>query len=293
MDVDFWKLLIQFGLLVMGGSIGSFLNVVIYRLPTGKGIAWPGSHCPNCQQDIRWYDNIPVWSWFWLNGRCRDCGVPFSVRYAVIEALVALLFVWLGNSEGLSGAANIPWESAQESGTDDLFGNGQSWAICVYHLCLICMLICVVTIHGDGNRIPVRLLVFGLVVGLIAPMCFADLHPVLVMSDWIPVEFFWASTFQVVASVLIGCLLGYFVALFEWGERGWTRWNYLAGGLLVGGYLGWQATVAIALGSWLVQIHVKMLFRKASPRIFSWVFYLVLGVLIWILNWKTIIDRYF
>lgn len=63
-----------------------------------KGIAFPPSHCGQCQQPVRWYDNLPVISWFWLRGKCRHCQTPFSFRYPLIEALTALLFcyaLWL------------------------------------------------------------------------------------------------------------------------------------------------------------------------------------------------------
>lgn len=81
---------------LFGACIGSFLNVVIYRVPLDKSIVFPGSHC-GCGQPIHWYDNIPVFSWFLLRGRARCCGRNFSARYPSIELLTALLFVacWL------------------------------------------------------------------------------------------------------------------------------------------------------------------------------------------------------
>src|SRR5690606_33093916 len=59
-----------------GGTVGSFLNVVVYRVPAGMSVVHPPSRCPNCGHDIRWYDNIPVLGWLWLGGRCRDCREP-------------------------------------------------------------------------------------------------------------------------------------------------------------------------------------------------------------------------
>ncbi|MFO1450391.1 MAG: prepilin peptidase [Opitutaceae bacterium] len=84
---------------VLGAIVGSFLNVVIYRVPAGKSIVSPGSHCA-CGQAIAWYDNIPILSWFILRGRARCCGRPYSIRYALIEMLVAGLFLvsWLSFS---------------------------------------------------------------------------------------------------------------------------------------------------------------------------------------------------
>jgi leader peptidase (prepilin peptidase) / N-methyltransferase len=77
---------------VFGLMIGSFLNVVIYRVPQHLSIVSPPSGCPNCHHDIRARDNIPVISWLILHGRCRDCRAPISWRYPAVELTTALLF---------------------------------------------------------------------------------------------------------------------------------------------------------------------------------------------------------
>jgi leader peptidase (prepilin peptidase) / N-methyltransferase len=81
---------------VVGACVGSFLNVVIYRLPKEESIVTPASHCA-CGQPIAWHDNIPILSWLILRGRARCCGNPFSVRYPFVELLTGALFVvcWL------------------------------------------------------------------------------------------------------------------------------------------------------------------------------------------------------
>jgi leader peptidase (prepilin peptidase)/N-methyltransferase len=77
---------------VLGAVIGSFLNVVIHRVPREESIAFPASHCPSCDTAIRPYDNIPVISWAVLRGRCRACRAPISARYPAVELLTAALF---------------------------------------------------------------------------------------------------------------------------------------------------------------------------------------------------------
>jgi leader peptidase (prepilin peptidase)/N-methyltransferase len=77
---------------VVGAIIGSFLNVVIHRVPREESIAFPASRCPSCRTAIRPYDNIPVVSWAVLRGRCRSCRAPISARYPAIELLTAVLF---------------------------------------------------------------------------------------------------------------------------------------------------------------------------------------------------------
>ena len=84
--------LIVVAAVLFGLAIGSFLNVVIYRVPAGKSVVSPPSACPACNTEIRPRDNIPVVSWLLLRGRCRSCGTSISARYPAIEALTAVLF---------------------------------------------------------------------------------------------------------------------------------------------------------------------------------------------------------
>lgn len=92
---------LYFGTLVfvIGACVGSFLNVVIYRLPAGKSVVRPRSQC-RCGAPIAWYDNIPILSWFVLRGKCRHCGERFSFRYPMVELGTAMLFLGLWNKGG-------------------------------------------------------------------------------------------------------------------------------------------------------------------------------------------------
>ncbi len=78
---------------VFGLVIGSFLNVVVYRVPNGMSVSHPASACPNCNSEIRAYDNVPVLSWFVLRGKCRDCRTPISGRYPIVEAATGAFFL--------------------------------------------------------------------------------------------------------------------------------------------------------------------------------------------------------
>src|SRR6266849_4498683 len=80
-------------LFVFGAVIGSLLNVCAARLPVEKSIFWPNSRCGNCFQPVRFFDNIPLLSYWILRGRCRTCNAPFSIRYFLVELFVAVGFV--------------------------------------------------------------------------------------------------------------------------------------------------------------------------------------------------------
>ena len=95
---------------IVGLIIGSFLNVVIYRLPREQSIVLPNSACPSCRAPVRAYDNIPVISFIVLRGRCRSCRAPISLRYPIVELLTAFLFVAVTAHEGTSYA--LPFDLA-------------------------------------------------------------------------------------------------------------------------------------------------------------------------------------
>lgn len=81
--------------LTLGAAVGSFLNVCIWRLPRGESLLWPRSRCPNCASPIAPRDNLPVFGWLLLRGRCRRCSWPVPARYPLVEAAVALLFAFV------------------------------------------------------------------------------------------------------------------------------------------------------------------------------------------------------
>ena len=132
---------------ILGLAIGSFLNVVIWRLPRGESLAKPRSRCPSCGAAIRPWDNIPLVSWLALRGRCRNCGTRISPRYPFVEALTAAAFVGAALSRGVD---------------DDL----ALW------LPFAAMLIAVAGIDLDHRIIPNRIVVPGAVWGVVAAVLF-------------------------------------------------------------------------------------------------------------------------
>src|SRR5262249_34932959 len=81
----------------LGSIVGSFLNVCIHRLPLNESVISPPSHCPHCKYSIPFYLNIPLVTWLYLHGKCKNCGAPISIRYFLVELLTALTFLgcWL------------------------------------------------------------------------------------------------------------------------------------------------------------------------------------------------------
>jgi leader peptidase (prepilin peptidase)/N-methyltransferase len=85
---------------VLGAVVGSFLNVVIARVPRGESVVSPASRCPRCKSAIRWYDNVPILSWIILRAKCRHCGLPISLRYPTVELLIGLIAVGIARQVG-------------------------------------------------------------------------------------------------------------------------------------------------------------------------------------------------
>jgi leader peptidase (prepilin peptidase)/N-methyltransferase len=98
--------------LVVGLLIGSFLNVVIHRVPEGLSIVSPPSHCPSCNTPIAPWDNVPLLSYAWLRGRCRSCGVGISLRYPAVELLTGLLFMAIAMRFGAGILTLVYWAFA-------------------------------------------------------------------------------------------------------------------------------------------------------------------------------------
>lgn len=126
-----------------GLIIGSFLNVVAYRLPRGESLATPGSHCPSCDTPVRAYDNVPLLSWLALRGRCRGCAEPISRRYPLVEALTAALFAAVAVVH-----ANDP-------------------TMLVLGIVLVAFLVPIALIDADHRIIPNRLTLPAAVAGLV------------------------------------------------------------------------------------------------------------------------------
>lgn len=127
---------------IFGAIIGSFLNVCIYRMPLAKSVVWPGSHCPQCEKRIPWYDNVPFISYLLLGGRCRFCKKKISPLYLFVELLTAVVFVIFYRH----------------------FGLGYNFIV---FLLFVCSLIIATFIDIKHRIIPDEISVGGLIVGFI------------------------------------------------------------------------------------------------------------------------------
>jgi leader peptidase (prepilin peptidase)/N-methyltransferase len=176
-----------FFLFLFGAATGSFLNVVIYRMPRGESINFPRSHCTVCGKMIAFYDNIPILSWLVLRGRCRHCKTPISPRYLIIETLTGLMFVGLY-------VAYYMLDFRVGSGTFE-----QSYAMYVAHVVLLSALLACSLIDIAHWIVPLEVCWFASVVAILA----ATLFP----HEWMP------AISPGLGAGAIGAMVGLFVAL--------------------------------------------------------------------------------
>ena len=169
----------------LGAALGSYLNVVVYRMPLGLASVAPDSRCPKCQTPIRWYDNVPVVSWLLLRGRCRACHEPISLRYLIVEILMGAIFVGLLGVEVLSGGAIYRNRPGRGYDGMPMIEHLMEWdllGIYFYHAALLWFLVGFVLFWIDGHPVPKRFVLAGLMVGLLPPLVWPALRQLPFMA---------------------------------------------------------------------------------------------------------------
>jgi leader peptidase (prepilin peptidase)/N-methyltransferase len=206
----------------LGALIGSFLNVVIHRVPREESIVFPNSRCPSCGTAIRPYDNVPILSYLVLRGRCRACGVSISARYPAIEALTALLFGLVFMHDGLTLA--LPFD-----------------------LIFVAALVALVFIDAEHMILPDVITLPGFVFALVVRVIVPNTDGLVFLSEGLLIGWpVWAIS-------LVGALFGAAIGGGSLWLMGWL-WERARGveamGLgdvkmlfMVGAYLGWPLTV--------------------------------------------------
>jgi len=238
---------------VVGAIIGSFLNVVIHRLPREQSIVFPNSTCPKCRKPIRAYDNIPIVSYLILRGRCRHCGAHISSRYPAVEALTALLF------------AAVTWH------------DGVSFAL-AFDLAFAASMVALIFIDAEHMILPNAITYPGILFAIITrilvpylagPAHFDDLPQLLHALPTLPV---WLVS---IIGATIGALAGggsLWLMGFMWEKlRGVEAMGFgdVKMMLMVGAFLGWRLTVlTILLGALIGSIAgIIVMYRRGGRNL--------------------------
>jgi leader peptidase (prepilin peptidase)/N-methyltransferase len=163
-------ILLHVGVFAVGACVGSMLNVCIIRLPQEKSLLWPESRCGKCLQPIRSWHNLPILGWVLLRGRCAVCGVPFSVRYPLVELFTAIVWVGLFHLELVQNWQKSPFVTQHFWELQHLnWSASEFWmllAMFLHHAVFASFLIVAAATDIDGRVIPLSVTVTGTVVGL-------------------------------------------------------------------------------------------------------------------------------
>lgn len=245
----------------VGASIGSFLNVVAYRLPLGRGIGG-NSSCPRCRTAIRGSDNIPIFAWIKLRGRCRSCELPISIQYPLVELAVGILFLVFYFSEFRSGGLNLPFGTVFNQAGSDILGiyvSPQMVVRTVVYLFALSGLFAAGLMAAKRRPVPLSLYLWCL--GPIVVAAFA--FPASIVVRWRdalpvgPTEARLDALVSVLCGVVGGLALARLAAplvyvgfdrTFISKDRPTTAARQFVGAMAVaGGIVGWQAVVPMSL----------------------------------------------
>lgn len=283
----------------LGAAIGSFLNVVVYRLPLGMSLVRPKSRCPACGASIRASDNVPVLGWLRLKGRCRNCRNPISVRYPLVEATTAALFLGLAHFELFSGGTNLPGASVVTPNLNSILWNVRPDLITLYlyHVVLGCSLLCLSLIVWDGYAPPKSLVATTLLLGLSVPLFLPSVHPIssgiahilqrdlIIENGRIVIGLYSSGLVNSVTGLGVGLLLGGVVAISV--KTNADCRGVFAAMTMIGAFLGWQAVVSCAFIAAVLSV-ARPLLACFLPLPLT--FFVATSVLIQIPLWKTL-DR--
>ena len=221
------------GVFLFGLIFGSFLNVCIYRLPRGMSVVSPRSACPGCGKLIASYDNIPVLSWLLLRGKCRNCRMPISARYAIVEIITGLLFLECYRHFGLS--------------LDML-------KCTVFGFLLIGLIFTDAETHLLPDKMTLPGLLFGLVIAFFVPV--ADLASLLlpgIVNLPVSSDFSWRllSFFDAALGAMIGAsfLYGIGVAYLRWRGIEGMGFGDVKLMAMIGAFLGLRLTILTMLAA--------------------------------------------
>jgi leader peptidase (prepilin peptidase)/N-methyltransferase len=249
-------LLINAYIFIIGLCIGSFLNVCIHRMPTGKSIVRPPSACPACGLLIRWYDNIPLLSWIILRGRCRGCKAPISIRYPLVELITGLFAVITA------------------------LRYGHQWATLIYFVFILAMLV-ITFIDLDHRIIPDVISLPGIPIGFLASF-------LLPQVTWIES----LIGIAIGGGILLAIAVGYQLFTGKEGMGGGDI-KLLA---MIGAFVGWQGVLftimASSLTGTIVGVMVMLRAGKGMKMAVPFGPFLAIGAILYLFLGPPIIHWY-
>ncbi len=279
-------------LFAVGSMVGSFLNVVVYRLPAGKSIVHPGSHCPACGHTIRWYHNVPIVSWLVLGGRCYDCRAKISPRYPLVELATGVLFVTLFDVD--------VWRPMKRVGFELISPEPLHFGIDYYthyavDLWLVCSLLAAAFIEFDGRRVPRRVFGLAILVALVAATVVPNARPTIdvrTAAFTIVGAPRLAGLVNAAAGMLAGGVVG-LILQFSSSKRlaargqqegsGGACQSLALGMAALGACLGWIGGLATGVAAAIALVAVRRLSSRLSGAArLGWSSFALVAAIVWV-----------
>ncbi len=262
-----------------GASIGSFLNVVAWRVPEGRTIVFGGSKCPFCNSHLSFIDNTPILGWLTLQGKCRTCKLPIAPRYLLIEISVGAAFMWLAIWQLIRGSANLPhWNFPSREGLVNIVldPNWPSIGIYANHAAMFSVLIMLATANIGKKPFPIfSLCLIGFALGsvkIFAPyMDLVAWHRPFSKPDLFRFDPYGSPFLSVLIGAAAGGAMGWvssFAFARHYGGIVGRHWAFQC--FLLGSVLGWQAALTIVVASLILYAIVRPAYRLFQPLTLNW-----------------------
>ncbi len=241
----------------IGASVGSFLNVVAYRLPLGRTV---GGHsgCPYCCTPIESRDNVPVLGWIKLRGRCRTCRLPISAQYPIVEFLVAMIFLSVFFTEVARGGVNLPNERVAPGMLIYQVSFTSTFLLrLVSYMTVICGLVASSLIVIKRQVVPLQLFAWSLVPLVFATIADPGVNVLLFsrsLSNLGPVDSRLFAFASIMLGGLAGLLVGWLTSKVVSGRLGFNA-TWIAGFAMASAVVGWQSIPMLLLmmiAAWLL-----------------------------------------
>jgi leader peptidase (prepilin peptidase)/N-methyltransferase len=292
--------------IAVGASIGSFLNVVAYRMPLGRKLGG-SSKCPFCTTPIDGLDNIPVLAWIRLRGRCRSCRLPISAQYPLVELAVAIIFLFVYCTEFLPSGANLPGVTGSLFGTNGLARISVSSDLVLRlgtYLFALSGLIGAALIALQGAVVPLRLYAWSLLPHVVAVLA----QPQAVIVRWRvappvgPIESRLDSFTTVLCGVVAGIAIARLLAplMYQGFDRSLFARDNMTNGArqfvgamaVAGGIIGWQAIVPLGWVLFLAATAMSLILGRfrSVVRLDDLTIWVWLGLLLFRALWKPLSE---
>lgn len=301
------KLLGEIWIFFLGGCLASFLNLVAWRLPRGRGVNG-SSMCPFCETELLFSDNLPVYGWIRNSGHCRTCKTPIPLRYLFVEVFLGCVFVLIAFLEIQSGGANLPFQNAFNSEGFVYLLFKPKWdliQVATYHLTLICLLFTILLIRSERLQVPRKVFFWGVALAIGLPLIWPDMTLIAwqVHNNHL-IEIARGSSNQLI-TFAYGAIAGSACGLLgSWITLNSKRMledrvhqstieqfncvdDVIAAMSLVGIFLGWQAALSVTLFFLFIQAIFLLFTRGDRPNMVTPSVAILMATMLHLLTWQA------